>query len=403
VTQSSPANGKRPSVLMLLHASFPTEVRVAAEVRAAVAAGFDVDVIALRDEGKPAFEEAEGARVFRLPVSHERGPGVLGAMQEYFGFLFLAAAKAARLTARRRYDVVQVHNPPDFLIGAAAIPRLFGARVLLDVHDLATDMFEMRFAGTRGADTGERVLRRIEKWALRRADAIVTVHEPYRQVLIERGASPDKVTVVLNTLDRRVFPPRAAVTTRDTFEIVYHGTITPQYGVQLLPDALVDVLPRVRDASVRIYGEGDAVETVLDRARELEVDQHLEVVRHLPQREVLQAIQGASVGVVPNLPTRLNQFALSTKLFEYVVLGIPVVCADLPTIRSYFSPDEVLFFEAGNPSDLARRLTEVAEDPAAATRRSEAALRRYEAYEWEINESRYLGVLRRLASRRRGH
>lgn len=399
MTDAPRANGKRPAVLMLLHGSFPTEVRVAAEVRAAVGAGFDVDVIALRDAGKPAFEEAEGARVFRLPVSHERAPGVMGAAREYFGFLLLAAAKAARLTARRRYEVVQVHNPPDFLIGAAAIPKLFGARVLLDVHDLATDMFEMRFEGRRGVDVGESVLRRIERSALRRADAVVTVHEPYRQVLIERGASPDKVTVVLNTLDRRVFPPRIEVPAKDTFDIVYHGTITPHYGVQLLPDALVEVLREVPNASARIYGEGDAVDTVLARAQELELGDHLEVVRHLPQRQVLEAIQGASAGVVPNLPTRLNRFALSTKLFEYVVLGIPVVCANLPTIRSYFSPEEVLFFEPGDPSDLARRLLEVAQDPEAAKRRAEAALRRYEGYEWEINENRYLAVLNRLAKR----
>ena len=57
---------------------------------------------------------------------------------------------------------------------------------------------------------------------------------------------------------------------------------------------------------------------------------------------MLRAVQRRSVGVVPNLPTRLNRYALSTKLFEYVALGIPVVCADLPTIREHFSDDEVL-------------------------------------------------------------
>ncbi len=145
------SNGRaQRSICMLLHGGFPMEVRVAAEVRAAVAAGFDVDVLALRRPGEPAYEESEGARVFRLPVSHEHGSGVFQVLREYLGFTFLAGVKALQLTLRRRYGIVQVHNPPDFLLAAAIVPRLLGSRVILDVHDLASDMFEMRFEGRRG-------------------------------------------------------------------------------------------------------------------------------------------------------------------------------------------------------------------------------------------------------------
>ena len=111
---------------MILHGFFPTEVRVAAEVRAAVAAGFEVDVIALRDEGQEPTGTAEGARYFRLPVDHVHGSGLGAMLKEYLGFTALSTVKAARLALRRRYDVVQVHNPPDFLVVAAAIPAPAG-------------------------------------------------------------------------------------------------------------------------------------------------------------------------------------------------------------------------------------------------------------------------------------
>ena len=38
----------------------------------------------------------------------------------------------------------------------------------------------------------------------------------------------------------------------------------------------------------------------------------------IPQAEVMSQVRSASVGVIPNLPTPLNRFALSTKLFEYI-------------------------------------------------------------------------------------
>jgi glycosyltransferase involved in cell wall biosynthesis len=336
--------------------------------------------------------------VFRVPVSHAHGSGVTRVAREYLGFTLLAGLKASRLAVRQRYDIVQVHNPPDFLLAAALVPRLRGARVILDVHDLATDMFEMRFEGRRGFALADRLLRAIERRAIRRTDAVLTVHEPYRQELISRGASPDDVTVILNTLDERVLPVDDEASPTTGFRVVYHGTITPHYGVQLLVEAgakLVETVPTFR---VELYGEGDALDGALQLARELGIGDRVVSVPHLPQREVLRAVRGASVGVVPNLPTRLNRFALSTKLFEYVALGIPVVCADLPTIRSYFSPDEVLFFRAGDARALADAVEAVAADPGAAAARATAARARYEDYTWAVNERRYVALLERLVT-----
>jgi glycosyltransferase involved in cell wall biosynthesis len=383
---------------MLMHAFFPLEVRVAAEVRAAVAAGFDVDVVCLRGPGEQAVETCEGATVHRLPLSHVHGGGVLRVAREYIGFTVLATAKAGRLASRRRYDVVQVHNPPDFLVAAALLPRHTGAKVLHDIHDLAPDLVHMRFDGHRGAELADRGLRLVERLAVGVADQVLTVHEPYRQELIDRGARADKVSVVLNTLDERLLPPAGSRPEKNGFLVAYHGTVTPHYGVELLVGAAGRAAELLPDLRVEIYGRGDAIPAVYGRARALSIEERVSVSdKWTPQREILLAVQRASVGVVPNLPTRLNRFALSTKLFEYVALGVPVVCADLPTIRSYFSDREVLFFPAGDEAALADALVEVARDPDAAEARAQAARRRYEEYRWEVNAERYVDVLRKAA------
>ena len=387
-------------LLMLLHDGCPKEVRVEAQIRAAVEAGFEVDVLALRGPGEAPEERVEGASVYRLPVSHVRGRGALGVVREYVAFTVLAAIKAAKLARRRRYGVVQVHNPPDFLMLAAVVPRLVGARIVLDVHDRAPDMFHMRFAGRPGAKLVERLLGRVERVALRAADAVLTVHEPYRQELIRQGAPPGRIEVVMNTLDERVLPKDPPQREPGTFLVVYHGTVTPHYGVQLLPDAVAEAAHDVPGIRAEVYGDGDALSQVIARANELDLGERFWVspVR-LPQREVLTRVQRGSVGVVPNLPIPLNRFALSTKLFEYVALGVPVVCADLPTIRSYFSDEEVTFFRAGDHRALARALVAVAQDPDRALARVNAARRRYQAYRWSEQAGRYIGVMRKMAAR----
>jgi glycosyltransferase involved in cell wall biosynthesis len=110
---------------------------------------------------------------------------------------------------------------------------------------------------------------------------------------------------------------------------------------------------------------------------------------------VLERVHLAQAGVIPNLENRLNRFALSSKLFEYVALQIPVVCADLPTMREHFTDKELLFFRPGDARSLAVALITVARDPIGARERASAASERYERDDnWRGNAERYARVLK---------
>jgi glycosyltransferase involved in cell wall biosynthesis len=389
---------------MVVHGEYPQDVRVAREARAAVEAGFEVVVVATCRPGERRREFVDGVAVRRLPISHRRGAGGLAVFAEYVGFAVLASIGVTWLSLLGRIDVVQVHNPPDFLIVAAAIPKLFGARVVLDVHDLSSDMFVMRFANKPWARPVERALQAIERYACRFADVVITVHEPYRRELGRRGTPLEKTVVVLNSLDDSLLPETAQQPAVDPFRIVYHGTVTPHYGVDLLVQAFAQVARRIPRARLAVYGEGDAVPELLSIAEANSVADRIEMTGQvLPQAETLQRVAGASVGVIPNRPTQLNRFALSTKLFEYIALGIPVVAADLPTIREHFDESELMYFRAGDVESLADALLAVAADFDAAVSRAGKARRRYDQeYGWAIQAQRYRAVLHRLVGRNVG-
>jgi glycosyltransferase involved in cell wall biosynthesis len=386
---------------MVLHGPYPVgEGRVANEARAALEAGWEVDVVAMRRPGEPAEEVVDGAAVFRLPLSHRWGGGAIETAREYLGFTALATAKVAGLMKRRRYAVVQVHNPPDFLIVAALVPRLLGARVLLDIHDFAPELFAMRFGSRPGFGVANAAMVGAERLAMRLAGAIVTVHEPYRRALEARGVPPKKITVVLNSLDERLVPAAAPSTVEASdFRVVYHGTITPFWGVELLVEAAAQIVADVPELRLEIYGDGDALPRVRARIDELDLADRVYLSgRFLPQPEVLARVHGASAGVICNLPEERNQAAMPTKLFEYARLGVPIVSADLAAIREHFSPQEVRFFEAGSADKLAEALREMAAHPEAARARAQAARRRYEAYAWPVSARRYLELLERVTA-----
>jgi glycosyltransferase involved in cell wall biosynthesis len=376
---------------MVVHGPYPVgEPRVAREAAAAIAAGYEVDVVAMRRPGEPQRESVDGAHVLRLPLAHRRGAGLLGMVVEYVGFAALASCVMTALMLRRRYAIVHVHNPPDFLIVAGLIPRALGARLIFDVHDLSSDMFAMRWDGRLGAPIAERLLRTVERAATRLADAVVTVHEPYRRELAARGVPSRKLTVVMNTLDETLLPERSTPSDEQTFRIVYHGTVTPLYGVPLLVEACALIADDVPNFRLEIYGEGDSLAAVRSRAVELGIGDRVRFSDgYLPHREALRAVSGASAGVVPNLPTPMNRFALSSKLFEYIALEIPVVCSELPTIKEHFSSDELVYFKPGDAQSLAHALLETALQPDARAARVRRALERYESYRWPVHAERY--------------
>jgi glycosyltransferase involved in cell wall biosynthesis len=388
---------------MVVHAPYPkAETRVEREAHAALEAGWDVDVVALREPGEPATEvTSRGIRIYRLPTARTRGGGASTVLREYVGFTLQATLKVATLHRSRRYAVVQVHNPPDFLVLAGLLPRLTGAQLILDIHDLAPEMFEMRFAGRRWSEPATRVLRRIERLALRMADAVVTVHEPYRRLLVQRGVSQDKLTVALNTPEERLIPEKTSTADPAEIRIVYHGTITPHYGLDVLVDGFSAVAAELPEASVEIYGAGDALQSVKDQVARLGLTERFWFSdRFLDNDEVLLRVQGASIGVISNLPIARNQAALPTKLFEYAAMGIPIVSSRLDAIAEYFDETEIAYFDAGDPRSLGQALLGTVRDPETASARAGRARERYEGYRWGVSSADYLALLERLLRRR---
>ena len=386
---------------MVVHAPYPrAETRVEREAHAALEAGFEVDVIALCEPGDSAEERAPGGeRIFRLPFERARGGSAAVVAREYLGFMLHASVKLARLHRRHRYAVVQVHNPPDFLILAGLVPKMLGARLVFDIHDFAPELFALRFGGRRGSRAADRALWGVERMAVALADAVVTVHEPYRRALVARGASAKKITVVLNSPEESLLPPPVSTAATDAFRIVYHGTVTSHYGLETLVEAFAQVKDRIPEAVAEIYGGGDALEQVKHRASALAVESRIQFSDgFLDNAEVLRRIQGADVGVVANLAIARNQAALPTKLLEYVAMGIPVVASDLDAVREHFDDSELAYFRAGDPRALAQALIAVRENPAAAAERARRALARYQRYRWPVYAEKYADLLRSLVA-----
>jgi glycosyltransferase involved in cell wall biosynthesis len=316
---------------------------------------------------------------------------------EYLMFAILSGALVTVLSLRRRLQVVEIHAPPDFLIVAGIIPRLLGARLILDIRDLSRHLWSARFGARKRSRAVIAILRRVEREACVIADRVVTVHEQYRQELARNAVAPSKIDVVMNTPDERLILGTiraSAGRRRPGFTIAYHGTVTTWYGVELVIEAIADLRKIGLDAHGLVLGEGDQLPAVGRLAQVLKVADAVTFSDgYLPREEVLRQVSVASCGVIPNPPTQLNRFILPNKLFEYVALGVPVVSARLETIAEYFDDEDVTFFEPGDASSLTDALLWVAMHEREASAKAGNAAKRAEKYRWRVNQETYVKVL----------
>ncbi len=384
--------GREPRrALFVVHKTYPlAEPRVRRLAEAAVMAGWRVDVVALRAPGEARLAWLGGVRVLRKRRQVVRAFTLLALLREYGAFWLAVLAHCARAP---RYDVVYVANPPDFLVFAAAPQRWRGSHIILDVHDLMTDLFALR-AGFAETSLGARALRRLERASLRYADTLMTVHAPYAREVAHRSGRSDPVAVVMNSPDPRFFAARDAVHAEPP-AFLFHGSIFARNGVLELVEAFALARAEVPEAQLWIAGDGDARSQVGDAVRRLQIgDETWLSSGMVPLEEVGSLVARATFGVAPNRSNLHNDKALSGKLLECVAVGVPAICADLPTFRYHFPDDEVLYFTSGSVEDLSSKMVWALRHPEDMQARAAKALRHYEqAYSWQAQLKTFLSVL----------
>jgi len=374
-------------LLFLLHSEYPEDSRVRRQAEAAHRAGWDVDVFALATAGRPRAETVCGVRVFRSRARRTRRMSRWGLVAEYGHFWLEAAAYCMRTPV---YRTVVVANPPDFLVFATLTQRLHGAGVVLDIHDLMSDLFAVRL--DKRMDSPEmRIVAWLERASFRYADRLMTVHEPYAREVRRRAGQSLPVAVVMNSADSRLFRPREGAPERPPV-VCYHGSIFERYGVFDVLQAFARVSARFPDAQLWMLGGGDARSAVEEEARSLGISGRcLFSDGFIPAEEIAELLPSVHVGVIPNRPNLLNRYALSTKLFEYVAVGVSVVCVRLETLAVHFSEDELLFYEPGSVADLVEKLGHALDKPQEMAARARRAGQRYtHSYSWEHNSEVFL-------------
>ena len=178
-----------------------------------------------------------------------------------------------------------VHNMPDVLVFSALVPRLRGAKVLLDLHDPMPELMQSIY-GLAADSRAVRLLERLERLSIRFAHAVLTVNQACVKLFTNRRSPAAKINVIMNSPDEQIFqfrPPAvhdSSCGLSKPFVIMYHGSIVERHGLDLAVTALQAVKKSLPLAELRIYGKSTPfLEEVLETGRKSELQASVSYLR----------------------------------------------------------------------------------------------------------------------------
>jgi len=385
---------------MVVFSLYPEDPRPRRAAEALASEGMEVDLICLAEKASdPRHEVLNGISIRRVPITRSRGSAFRYSF-EYIAFILASTAILAGRSLTRRYDLIYVHNMPDILVLCGIIPKLFGAKIILDLHDPMPELMVTIF-GLRRDARAVRFIQLLEKWSIAIADSVVTVNRACAKLFTSRSCPSEKMNVVMNSPDERIFipcsPPAHPATTaarRSPFVIMYHGSLVERNGLDLGVNALASARLSIPSAELRVYGwPTPYLKRVMDLAQDKGVQDSFRYLGPRSLEQLVQAIGECDVGIIPNRRSIFTELNTPTRIFEYLALGKPVIAPRAAGICDYFDEASMLFFELGNERDLAEKIgyvfchpTEVAE----ITRRGQEICREHS---WSKERQRLLGLV----------
>jgi glycosyltransferase involved in cell wall biosynthesis len=386
-------------VCMIAYTLYPGDPRVRREAEALAGRGDEVHVICLRERNVPRTEVLQGVHVRRLLPGKYRGGRSAIYLTSYLLFLLLAAVRVTLLHLTHRYRVIQVHTMPDFLVFACLLPRVLGARIVLDVHDLVPELYMTKFGASAGS-MPIRALRATERLSVGFAHRAIAVSESHLDALVRHGNRRDKFIVLLNTPDPRYFRYRGFGVRKDfgrEFRLVYHGSVERRYGLDTALRAVALLEKDIPGIRMCVIGDGTDTPRLLRLAEDLGIAERVAFEETLPFDVLVPRLVHMDVGVIPLVVDGFTRFTIPTKMLEYAVLGIPTLITGIEAVKVYFTSGMARYFRSSDAGDLAFHLKDLYGDPGEMKSIAENARAFSVRFGWEEQKKEYFRLLDGIA------
>ncbi len=297
---------------------FTSDNRVQRTCQFLLKQGFEVHVLAVGREDLPAYEFTVGVHVHRFlsasskPIRRGVNLTALRAFQAY-------VSGCTQWAKQNQPSVIHYNDWNTLFLGPLSGVK---HRSVYDMHELFQDLDYLNFP-----QAVNRVIAAIDRAGLRRADAVICVSKPIQQEL--RALTQKPVYVVRNVPEARFAdgpgdPALVSYLSDGRKHLVFLGALQKEKGALHMLE-LLQQLPM--DFTLDCFsGRTKKNAFFEEEAARRQLSTRVRIFDYLPQTELCATIRHAYAGLSFFVPSsRIYEYALPNKLFEYFLAGLPVI------------------------------------------------------------------------------
>jgi glycosyltransferase involved in cell wall biosynthesis/peptidoglycan/xylan/chitin deacetylase (PgdA/CDA1 family) len=398
----TPLPSPRPiHACMLVYSFYESDNRVMRYAEALVKRGDSVDVIALGKEGTPSYEEIRGVKVYRIQKRMIDEKGKISYLLKLIAFLFNSLIFLTNRHLKARYDLIHVHSVPDFEVFATIFPKLQGAKIILDIHDIVPEFYASKFHENEKSILFK-ALAMMERLSSKYSDHVIISNHLWEKTILSRSVERDKCTVIMNYPDESIFYQRPKERNDDKFVMIYPGTLGWHQGLDIAIQAFASIKDQAPEAEFHIYGRGPERKNLERLIAELGLENRVFIKETVPIEQIARVMANADLGIIPKRNDPFGGEAFSTKILEFMSLGVPVIVSETKIDRFYFNDSVLKFFKPDDANDLAQCILSLRNDKALRDRLRENAQRFVENYSWDKRKQEYLELVDSLTRKMGG-
>ncbi len=395
-----PERNTRKKICMVAHNGYDHDNRVRRYAESLASRGDHVDVLSLpwgRPEAVSKPSVVKGVNVF--PVGSAKGGERYKWVHAFrlLRFLFVSSRELTRRHSRIKYDLIHVHNVPDFLVFAAWYPKWTGAKIILDIHDIVPELFESKF-GESSKSPLVAFLRLVEKASAAFADHVIVSNHLWHKTLVSRSAPPEKCSVFLNHVDPQIFYRRPKTRNDGKFIILFPGSFQWHQGLDIAIEAFARIKDKVPNTDFHLYGAGAAQQDLAHLIEKLGVGDRVMFMGTMGIEQMADVMANADLGVVPKRANSFGNEAYSTKIMEFMSQGIPVIASRTKIDSFYFNDTQVRFFTSGDVEALAAAMVDVIENASLRESLIAGGLEYVSRHSWGSRKRDYLELVDSLTT-----
>ena len=302
-------------------------------------------------------DEYSGIQIYRSPmITRQKGKG----FNLFLNYISFAISSSLRLLfIKEKFDIIFVYQPSPLTV---AIPAFLQKKYKIPIVFWCQDLWpeSVQDAGGLNNFFVLKLLMKFSKWVYNISNLVLVQSEAFIKPIINQGCEPEKIKYLPNTVDSEYFNYKKKdfkKLNNDTFRIVYAGNIGKAQNLEILVNAVKDVISKINNLEVIIIGDGRESNTIKELVKEEGLSNIFKFTGQIDSKEVIPYYESSDALFVSLASRDAFKIVIPSKVQAYMAVGKPIIASiDGEGKRIIELSNAGLCSSAGNYSALAKNI-----------------------------------------------